>query len=249
MTTIAAHPTTLSKGHEESGSCPGERRRAVAVLVTVRWCVDLSEHAYDLWVDGSLHGELDIPDDGRTRIEIIGGVIVLSPGPLADHAGIASDIRDAFTLVRASNKDYPWRCVENLDFNLRHVGDGYIPDLTVLSADDFAAARATHARNVIAEQVRMVVEITSKSTASDDREPDVDDGKPTKWSGYAREGVEFYLLVDRDPKSLGTTLYSNPHLARGFYQSKKQWSFGEAITLPDPFNVEIPTDEWEPWED
>ncbi|MBO2459779.1 hypothetical protein [Actinomadura violacea] len=26
------------------------------------------------------------------------------------------------------------------------------------------------------------------------------------------------------------------------------WEFGETVKLPDPFGLEITTDEWEPWQ-
>ncbi|NYD45875.1 hypothetical protein BJY14_001858 [Actinomadura luteofluorescens] len=26
------------------------------------------------------------------------------------------------------------------------------------------------------------------------------------------------------------------------------WEFGEAVKLPEPFGLEITTDEWEPWQ-
>jgi hypothetical protein len=26
------------------------------------------------------------------------------------------------------------------------------------------------------------------------------------------------------------------------------WKVGETISLPEPYGVEIPTDEWEPWQ-
>lgn len=103
-------------------------------------------------------------------------------------------------------------------------------------------------RNLIAEQIGMVVEVTAKSTASTDREPHENDERRTKWNGYAHEGVEFYLLVDREPNTALATLFTTPDLPDGEYRACRHWAFGETIVLPEPFGVEIPTSDWRPWE-
>lgn len=210
--------------------------------------VVLSEPAHDLWVDGRLLGELGIPDDKRTLVEIVGGEIVVSPGPLVDHALIVSDIQEAFGRRRILEPDFPWRTAQVVDFNLPRVGDGYIPDLIVLNADDFAAAAGQRARSLTADQVGMVVEITSKAAAADDREPGRQRARPTKWNGYAHEEVEFYLLVDRAPNKALITLYTEPNPARGRYLAEQRWKFGDTVTLPEPFGIEIPTGDWLPWQ-
>ena len=210
---------------------------------------ELPEPAHDLWASGRLHEVLGIPDDQRTRVEIIGGEIVVSPGlNTLTHARIASDIQSAVFLRGAPESDYPWRAVQNIDFNAEHAGDGYTSDLIALSAEVFSAAATQHARHLTAEQIGMAVEITSEATAADDREPDRQRTRPTKWNGYAHEGVEFYLLVDRAPDKRCVTLYSDPDLPEGVYDSAKTWEFGETVTLPEPFEVEIPTEGWLPWE-
>lgn len=208
----------------------------------------LSEPAHDLWVAGRLLEELGIPDDKRTRVEIIGGEIVVSPGPLVEHAFIASDIQDAFSRRGVLEADFRWRTAQLIDFNLPRIGDGYIPDLVVLSADLFEAAASKHARNLTADMIGMVVEITSKATAADDREPGRQRVRPTKWNGYAHEEVEFYLLVDGAPNKALVTLYTEPNPARGLYLAAQQWAFGDTIVLPEPFGVEISTENWLPWE-
>ena len=91
----------------------------------------LSEPAHDLWVEGRLLEELGIPDDKRTRVEIIGGEIVVSPGPFVDHAFIASDIQEAFSRRRILEADFTWRTAQVVDLDLPRIGDGYVPDLIV----------------------------------------------------------------------------------------------------------------------
>lgn len=208
----------------------------------------LPGRAYDLWVEGRLLEALGIPDDKRTRVEIIGGEIFVSPGPLLHHARIVADVRDAFAVKRAADRDFSWRSVEHVDFNLRHIGDGYIPDLIVLAAEDLEDPSNAGACNLVAEQVGMVLEVTSKSTASRDRAPDEAAERRTKWNGYAHEGVAFYLLVDRDPKVASVKLFTRPDLPDGEYRVCDEWAFGETIVLPEPFGVEIPTEGWQTWE-
>lgn len=213
-----------------------------------RYC-GLPEPAHDLWSDGRLQEMIGIPDDKRSRVEIIGGEIVVSPGlnTLA-HAHIAFDIQSAFIRLDISRPDYRWRIVQRIDFNLVRSGDGYTSDLLILPAEVFSAAATQHVRHLIAEQIGMAVEVTSKSTASYDRMPGDESERWTKWKGYAHEGVEFYLLVDRAPDKRCVTLYSEPDLPDGVYDSAKAWEFGETIVLPEPFGVEIPTEGWLPWE-
>ncbi|HEU5426982.1 MAG TPA: Uma2 family endonuclease [Actinocrinis sp.] len=250
MTTITDRPATLSKSPHRgsSRSAKAKRRRAVGVPAMLRQHLLLSEPAHDLWVAGRLLEELGIPDDKRTRVEIIGGEIVVSPGPLVEHAFIASDIQDAFSRRGVLEADFRWRTAQLIDFNLPRIGDGYIPDLVVLSADLFEAAASKHARNLTADMIGMVVEITSKATAADDREPGRQRVRPTKWNGYAHEEVEFYLLVDGAPNKALVTLYTEPNPARGLYLAAQQWAFGDTIVLPEPFGVEISTENWLPWE-
>jgi hypothetical protein len=225
------------------------KRGTVPVPVRVRRYLELTESAYELWVDGRLLEELGIRDDGRSRVEIIGGEILVSPGPLFHQVRIITDIHDAFTLARSGDSECPWRSLQNMDFNLRHIGDGYVPDLIVLSVDEYEDPSNADARNLIAEQIGMAVEITSKPTASTDREPDSDRERWTKWNGYAHEGVEFYLLVDRGPEAGCVSLFSEPDLPDGVYRRRERWMFGETVVLPEPFGIEIPTEGWQPWDE
>jgi hypothetical protein len=210
--------------------------------------LELSESAHDLWVEGRLLEELGIPDDRRTRVEIIGGEIVVSPGPYVHHAFIVEGIHAAFVHRSLTASAVSWRAVQVVDFNLPRIGDGYIPDLIVLAVDEFEVAAKTNVRNLTVERIGMVVEVTSRSTAADDREPGPQRKRPTKWNGYAREGVEFYLLVDRAPDKCVATLFTEPDREQGVYVSNQPWKFGETIVLPEPFSVEIPTEGWLPWE-
>ena len=219
------------------------------VPVPVRVLAGLSAPAHELWVQGRLLDELGIRDDGRTRVEIIGGEIVVSPGPTVDHAGIVGDIQRFFYRAEFDDSAFSWRSAQNTDFNLDRIAEGYIPDLVVIDAQAFSAARKSKAKFLTPEQVTLSVEVTSRWNARDDREPGSRSERRSKWNGYALVGVPFYLLVDRDPRRLAVTLYSDPDTESGAYRESREWRFGETVALPEPFAVEIPTDEWEAWDE
>ena len=173
--------------------------------------------AYTLWRRGELLQALGIRDDGKNRVEIIGGEIVVSPGLRFDHNGIVSDVQRAFFRREMAAQDYPWRTVTTGDFDLKHIGEAYIPDVIVLGIEEFAALRTAHAQTATADETAVVVEIASTTTAAAARRPGSRRRTSTKWAGYAHEGVEFYLLVDRDPRVLSVMLYTQPDLAAGTY--------------------------------
>lgn len=95
----------------------------------------------------------------------------------------------------------------------------------------------------------MAISRTSASSSEEnDRRPGPRRAGPGKWNGYARVGIPCYLLVDRDPKEARTTLFSRPSTTSGDDWEAVARAFGDSIKLPEPFGLEIPTDEWEPWQ-
>ena len=207
----------------------------------------LPEPAYDLWVAGELNEVLGVPDDG-TRVEIIGGEIVVSPLPYFEHAVIANEIQDLFAVAAATRSPFPRRMMQVVGLNVAGVRDGYIPDLLCLEAETYAQLRAKKSTVVLPEHVALAIEITSPSNAADDREPGPHRRRLTKWSGYAHEVIPFYLLIDRDPKVARATLYSDPDPVEGRYRASTSWPFGDPIELPAPFDIEIPTATWQVWD-
>lgn len=81
----------------------------------------------------------------------------------------------------------------------------------------------------------LVVEISSPSTARFDREE-------KRWA-YARAGIPSYLLVDR-VRSSGPVVVLHTQPKDGQYQSVVQVPYGEKLTLPPPFDVELDTSEF-----
>ncbi|GAA1958948.1 Uma2 family endonuclease [Kitasatospora viridis] len=217
----------------------------MSVLAYGQWA--LPDTPYALWARGELAEYLHVPDDG-TRVEVIGGEFVVSPAPVYPHAGILTDISDAFGFAKRIDPGFRWRSVQTVNLDLISIGDGYIPDMVVVDRETDLQSRADEVLHVYPEQLQLVVEVTSQSNARSDREP-VLDRRPTKWSGYARCGVPFYLLVDRDPRRPGVTLFGAPDRAAGRYEVLESWKLGDPLTVPEPFGVEIDTGLWRPWSD
>ncbi|MFE2725823.1 Uma2 family endonuclease [Kitasatospora sp. NPDC059327] len=200
-----------------------------------------------MWVRGELGEFLRIPDDG-TRVEVIGGEFVVSPAPVFVHAVILSDIQRGIEHARFNDPGCPWRVVQTINLDLVEIGDGYIPDLVVVDAEVERRGVADNVLNLGAHEVSLLVEVTSSSNAHNDRRPVLGRRlKPTKWSGYARTGVPYYLLVERDPRQPGITLFGEPDRGEGSYRVLGEWKFGEPVRLPAPFGFEIVTDTWKPW--
>ena len=63
-----------------------------------------------------------------------------------------------------------------------------------------------------------------------------------------REGISYYLLIDCDPAIVEATLYSVPDRDAGRYTASTSRPFGDPITLPAPFDIEIPTATWQDWD-
>lgn len=207
----------------------------------------LPDSPYAMWVRDELADYLRLPNDG-TRVEVIGGEIVVSPGPTFDHNMIVTAIERGLFAAELSDPSFPWRCVHTTDLNLFDIGDGYIPDLIILHDEVAREAEADKAKHLLSHQVDLVVEVTSKSNAVTDRQPAPGRTVGTKWSGYAHAGIPHYLLVDRDPKFCTITLYGNPDRRTGTYTVLNTWKFGDLVQLPQPFGFEIATDRWQSWD-
>ncbi|MDL4771481.1 MULTISPECIES: Uma2 family endonuclease [Thermomonosporaceae] len=218
----------------------------MTIVAEGRYHYELPDTPYNLWMRDELFEVLRLPHDG-TRVEIIGGEIVVSPGPDYAHNAIVQDVQRAMFAAEVLDPSFPWRAVQTQDLNLSDIHDGYIPDLCVLDEETDRQAREAQLKKVLPRHLELVVEVTSPSNAGDDRRPGLRRSTPTKWNGYARVGIPFYLLVDRQPSLSQTVLFSDPIIESGEYRHQTTWDFGEAIRLPDPFGFEILTAEWEPW--
>ena len=205
----------------------------------------LPDTSYNLWVRGELADYLHLPNDG-TRVEVIGGEIVVSPGPDYAHNDIVQDVQRSLFAAELADSAFPWRCIHTMDLDLRDIHDGYIPDLSLLDKEVAKAARKARLKHITPKQVQLVLEVTSPSNAGNDR-PRSRLSTGSKWNGYARVGIPYYLLVDQDPRAAQSTLFSNPDQSSGEYKHQISWEFGQTIRLPHPLDFEIQTADWEPW--
>lgn len=219
----------------------------MSVMAVVHRHSELPADPYELWMRDELADILDLPHDG-TRVEIIGGEIVVAPGPKLAHSVIVSGVHRAIAVAEATDPQFRWSCVQVQDLNLSEIHDGYIPDLCVMDRDIMRAAVHADVHKLLPHQLALAVEVTSPSTATEDRRPGPRRVRPSKWNGYARVGIGYYLIVDRDPKVAAITLYTGPDRESGSYQESVSWKFGETVELPEPFGVSIGTDDWTPWE-
>jgi hypothetical protein len=199
-----------------------------------------------MWVRGELTEHLRVLDDG-TRVEVVGGEIVVSPGPTLGHNAIVQEIVDAVVMTRMADPSVPWRCLQTTDLNLVTIKDGYIPDLIVLDVEVLNEARKAEARHLLPHRIELDAEVTSPSTARVDRKPPEGRRRPSKFAGYAHVGIPHYLLVERDPRHPHIALLTEPDQETGFYQARQTWTFGEVVQVPGPFGFEIDTSEWQPW--
>ncbi|HEX6473393.1 MAG TPA: Uma2 family endonuclease [Streptosporangiaceae bacterium] len=202
---------------------------------------------YAMWLRGELDDYLHVPDS--SKVEVIGGRIVVTPAPALEHASIVQDVNEIFVEARIADPAYNWKSICGSGLDLVGIRDGYIPDLKVMDRGIYQEARRAGVRFLVPDQVELVMEVTSPSNADVDRRPTQHRDQPTKWNGYAKAEIPYYLLIDRSPKTRRAILYSIPDEATGAYLHEESWEFGEVMRLPEPFGIEIPTDEWRTWED
>ena len=210
----------------------------------------LPDSPYEMWVRGELERYLGLPEGFRA--EIIEGDIVVSPAARFAHNWFALSVIEAMTRAADADPAFRWVAIPNTG-----VGEpearGWIPDVVVMDRSRAVEALAVDEGVLDPSDMAMAVEVTSPSNADHDREPGPQHRRRngnrimTKWTDYASTGVEYYLLVDRDPRVARATLYFDPNRETSRYESAIAWDFGEPIVLPEPFGVTIDTAEWNAW--
>ncbi|MYV55047.1 Uma2 family endonuclease [Streptomyces sp. SID3212] len=158
------------------------------------------------------------------KVEIIEGIITVSPGPSKDHNHTAELLQSSLYPV------IPDGCgiYQTLGIAVPAGSGLYIPDLVViprrlvLGSDNLAQG----------DEALMVVEVTSRWNANHDR--------IAKVRGYAKAAVPLYLLLDPWHSGRPTaTLYGEPE--GGTYRVLASVQYGDKLTLPEPFGVDIDT--------
>ncbi|MEU1119406.1 MULTISPECIES: Uma2 family endonuclease [unclassified Streptomyces] len=159
-----------------------------------------------------------------SKVEIIEGVITVSPSPSNNHNEIAELIHRQLGAIPFELGIYH---EQSLLVPSRE--GAYIPDLVVAPRREVVGKGE---QNIPAAAAELVLEVTSQSNAGHDR--------IGKAAGYAAGGVPLYLLADRwAPGGPTVTLYGQPQ--NRVYRVLSACKFGEPITLPEPFSLEIDT--------
>ncbi|MET9882237.1 Uma2 family endonuclease [Streptomyces sp. NPDC006430] len=166
--------------------------------------------------------EMDWPEG--CKVEIIEGIITVAPPPVNNHNLIAESVqRRLYTVIPDD-----WGVHQTLNVAVPSRSGLYIPDLAVVPRDTVPEGE----NFVPAAAAELVVEITSKSNAVNDR--------VSKLNGYAAAGVPLYLLID--PHATGSPtihLYGEP--SDGKYRLLHAGKFGETVHLPEPFDLTLDT--------
>ncbi|GHA08709.1 Uma2 family endonuclease [Streptomyces echinoruber] len=169
--------------------------------------------------------EMEWPEG--SKVEIIEGIVTVSPAPAYRHNLIAARIQRRLYSVIPEN----WEVFQTLAIAVPSRLGMLIPDLVVAPVRENAEAD-THIPAALAE---LVVEVTSKSNARHDR--------ISKPAAYATAGIPLYLLVDRwAPGGPAATLYGEPK--GDVYRPLSVAKFGEPLELPAPFDLVIDTGEF-----
>ncbi|MGW4490956.1 Uma2 family endonuclease [Streptomyces sp. NPDC004376] len=162
-----------------------------------------------------------------SKVEIIEGIITVSPSPAYRHNVIAERVQRRLYSVIPED----WGIFQTLSVAVPSRLGMFIPDLVVTPVQDRPEADS-HIPATLAE---LVVEVTSKSNARHDR--------VSKPAAYATAGIPLYLLVDRwAPGGPTVTLYGEPK--GDVYRVLSAVKFGDTIKLPEPFDLELDTSEF-----
>ncbi|MFJ5835582.1 Uma2 family endonuclease [Streptomyces shenzhenensis] len=169
--------------------------------------------------------EMEWPEG--SKVEIIEGIITVSPSPASRHNVIAERIQRRLYSVIPED----WGIFQTLAIAVPSRMGMLIPDLVVAPVQDCVEADS-HIPAALAE---LVVEVTSESNARHDR--------VTKAAAYATAGIPLYLLVDRwAPGGPTVTLYGEPK--GDVHRVLRGVKFGDSVTLPEPFGLRIDTGEF-----
>ncbi|MFJ2472783.1 Uma2 family endonuclease [Streptomyces sp. NPDC087659] len=166
--------------------------------------------------------ETDAPEG--CKVEIIEGIVTVSPTPANSHNSVAQRVQRQLYAVIPED----WGVYQTLAVAVPSRLGMFIPDLIV--APEAALDEPGH--YIPAAAALLVVEITSKSNANHDR--------IEKLHGCATAGVPLYLLLDSWHSGRPTaTLYGQPKNA--MYRVLDTVKYGEGLRIPAPFDLTIDT--------
>ncbi len=164
-----------------------------------------------------------------SRAEILRGAIVVSPSPMNLHNLLFALLVEQ--LVPKAKK-LGWAITNTESIRLHSTGEAVIPDLVA------APKKALYSGKewlLNADEVELVVEITSAST----RDRDL----TWKLESYGKAQIPIYVIVDRLDGDGTVTVYHEPD-GDGKYKLHQTVGFGTKLWLPEPFDIEIDTSEF-----
>lgn len=171
---------------------------------------------------------LDVPEGWRAEVDE--GRICLVPPPHPHHSGIAAEVQRRLY----ANLPDELGVYQTLGVHVAPLDKLYVPDLVVMPAELVDGADPEAGDPMDASEALLIVEITSKGNAREDR--------TKKYRAYARAGVPMYLLIDRfDTRGTMSTLFTEPN-EDGTYKRYEAVPFGKPLGLPAPFDVTLATD-------
>ncbi|MFB7494233.1 Uma2 family endonuclease [Streptomyces sp. NPDC056161] len=169
--------------------------------------------------------ETDAPEG--CKVEIIEGIVTVSPAPAYRHNVIAARIQRRLYSVIPDD----WEVFQTQAIAVPSRLGMFIPDLVVAPLQENPETD----NYLPASLAELVVEVTSQSNGRHDR--------VTKPAAYATAGIPLYLLVDRwAPGGPTVTLYGEPK--GDVYRVLSAVKFGDPIKLPEPFGITIDTAEF-----
>ncbi|PAZ11445.1 restriction endonuclease [Streptomyces sp. SA15] len=162
------------------------------------------------------------------KVEIIEGLVTVTPLSAGAHHAIAERVQRPLYEVIPEE----WDVYQRLGMAVPSRLGLYVPDLAVMPMQTL---RAGNGNFVPAGDAELVVEVTSRATARNDR--------IHKSAGYAEAGISLYLLIDSlAPGGPTITLYGEPK--GDVYRLLHACKFGDQITLPLPFDLALDTGEF-----
>ncbi|WP_111601073.1 Uma2 family endonuclease [Streptomyces sp. Amel2xB2] len=159
------------------------------------------------------------------RVELIEGEIHVVPPANGEHEEIVSELTGQ---IRDHRKELGRYTGIGLYVPDASATGKVVPDLVIAPKGSFSDRAEYHDP----APVLLVAEVTSRSTAVQDRGP--------KLRGYARAGIPCYLLIDREAGEV--VVYSEPSGAS--FTRSSEAALSKTVALPEPLGFELDTGEF-----
>jgi Uma2 family endonuclease len=163
------------------------------------------------------------------RLEFIHGKLGVKAVPDGDHDEIIRWVMEHCMQQRPELWLYPERGLKVETYRKGHAK----PDGALAPKGCFAG----QGEWADADQVLMVVEVTSYDTDTDKRD------REEKPRAYAETGIPVYLLIDRD--SCEVLVHAEPE--GGVYSNLIRRPFGKRVELPEPVGIVLDTEPLKGW--